>query len=158
MKNSKTKNLTVGALTSAVYVVITLIMSLTGLSSGVIQIRLSEALCILPCFCPYTIGGLFIGCIIANLLTGAMLLDVIFGSIATLIGAIGTYLLRKNKYLATLPPIIANTLIIPFVLSYVYGFEGSIIYFMVTVGIGEIISCGIFGIILYNFIKKTDIL
>ena len=158
MKKNKVSELTLGALVGALYVVFTIVMSALGLSSGIIQIRLSEALCIIPCFTPYAIGGLFVGCIIANFLSGAVMLDIIFGSIATLIGAIGTYLLRKNKYLAILPPIISNTLIIPFVLSYVYNFEGSIAYFMLTVGIGEIISCGFFGIILYNFIKKHNLI
>ena len=158
MKKNKVSQLTLGALVGALYVVFTIIMSALGLSSGIIQIRLSEALCIIPCFTPYAIGGLFVGCIIANFLSGAVMLDIIFGSIATLIGAIGTYLLRKNKYLAVLPPIISNTLIIPFVLSYVYNFEGSIAYFMLTVGTGEIISCGFFGIILYNFIKKHNLI
>ena len=79
-------------------------------------------------------------------MTGCMLLDIIFGSLATLIGAFGTYLLRdKNKWLAPLPPIIANTIIVPFVLAYVYHLEGGIPYFMLTVGIGEIISCGVLG-------------
>lgn len=158
MKKNKVTELTLGAITGALYVIFTIIMSALGLSSGIIQIRLSEALCIIPCFTPYAIGGLFVGCIIANFLSGAIALDIIFGSIATLIGAIGTYFLRKNKYLAVLPPIISNTLIIPFVLSYIYNFEGSIAYFMLTVGIGEIISCGIFGIILYNFIKKHNLI
>ena len=88
-------------------------------------------------------------------MTGCMLLDIIFGSLATLIGAFGTYLLRnQNKWLAPLPPIIANTIIVPFVLAYVYHLEGGIPYFMLTVGIGEIISCGVLGMLLRTVLQK----
>ncbi len=158
MKKSKIKGISFGGIIGAMYVLLTLIANMFGLSSGVIQIRISEALCILPCFTPYATGGLFVGCFISNILTGAAFLDVVFGSLATLIGAIGTYFFKKNKYLAVLPPILSNTIIIPFVLSLVYKFEGSIPYFMLTVGIGEIISCGILGILLYNFIKKHNLI
>lgn len=154
MKHQKTKEIALGAMICAVYVLITL--AIKPIASSPVQIRLSEALCIMPCFTPYAIPGLFLGCFVANFITGSLFLDTLFGSIATLIGAIGTYLLRKNKYLAVLPPIISNTLIIPFVLSFVYRFPGSIPYFMVTVGAGEIVSVGIFGIILYNFIRKIS--
>ena len=104
---------------------------------------------------PRAIPGLFLGCIISNTMTGCMLLDIIFGSLATLIGAFGTYLLRdRNKWLAPLPPIIANTIIVPFVLAYVYHLEGGIPYFMLTVGIGEVISCGILGMLLRTVLQK----
>ena len=83
-----------------------------------------------------------------------MPLDVIFGSLATLIGAFGTYALRKHKWLAPLPPIIANIIVVPLVLSYVYQFEGSLPYFALTVGIGEFISCGILGMIVLNTLQK----
>ena len=158
MRNSKIYGTAIGAVIGALYIIFTLIANMFGLSSGIIQIRISEALCILPCFTPYAIPALFIGCLISNIITGALVLDIIFGSIATLIGAIGTYYLRNNKYIAVLPPIISNTVIIPFVLSNVYKFEGSIPYFMITVCIGELISCGILGIILYNFIKKYNLI
>ena len=143
------------AVIAALYVVLTMIANTLGLANHAIQIRFSEALTILPLFTPAAIPGLLIGCIISNFLTGCLLWDIIFGSIATLLGALGTYALRKQKkWMAPLPPILANTIIVPFVLSYVYQFEGSIPYFCVTVGIGEIISCGILGILLYNTLKK----
>ena len=148
MKNSKTLFIVHGAVTAAVYVVLTLIASSLGLSSGAIQIRISEALTVLPAFMPSAIPGLFIGCFLANIISGGIILDVIFGSLATLIGAAGTYLLRKKPYLAPIPPIISNTVIVPFILAYAYKIEGTIPYFMLTVGIGEVISCGIFGTIL----------
>lgn len=153
----KSKQITNGAMIAALYVVLTGLARLFGLDSGVIQIRVSEALCILPCFTPAAISGLFAGCLLSNLLAGAVVWDVIFGSLATLIGAVFTYILRSNKFLAVLPPIISNTVIIPFVLAYAYGFEGGIPYFMLTVGIGEIISCGVFGLLLHSAISKSKI-
>lgn len=107
---------------AALYVV--LVIMFNYCSFGPIQFRIAEALTILPYFTPAAIPGLFVGCLLSNILGGAAIWDIIFGSIATLIGAIGTYALRKNKWLAPLPPIIANTLIVPFVLRYAYGSEG----------------------------------
>ena len=154
MKFFTVKNLAIGGLVAALYVVLTLIASALGISSGVIQVRFSEALCILPVFTPAAIPGLFVGCIIANLLSGAILWDVIFGSIATLIGAIGTYLLRKNRWLAAIPPILANTIIIPFVLYYAYQVGGGIWILFLTVCAGEVISVGILGELLYTALNK----
>ena len=139
---------------AALYVVLTLLANALGLANYAIQVRFSEALTILPFFTPAAIPGLTIGCLLSNLLTGCMPLDILFGSLATLLGAVGTYLLRKRQWMAPLPPILANTVIVPFVLAYVYQFEGSIPYFMLTVGIGEILSCGVLGMILMGVLMK----
>ena len=157
MKNSKAVYVATAASVAALYVVLTFISSLFGLSSGVIQIRISEALTILPAFTPAAIPGLFIGCILSNLLTGGLILDVVFGSIATLIGAVGTYLLRKKKWLVSLPPIISNILIVPLILRYVYGAPDAYLFMVGTVGAGEIISCGILGMILYFAVNKYKV-
>lgn len=148
---------------AAVYVILTFVANALGLASGVIQIRISEALTILPWFTFSAVPGLFVGCILANMLTGCALFDVIFGSLATLLGALGSYYVgtkrpggQKAKWLLPLPPILANTLIVPFVLAYVYQFEGSIPYFMLTVGIGEVISCGVLGLVLFGILKKNE--
>ena len=160
MKNKNNiRSITAAAIVAAIYVVLTYITNLFGLASGVIQCRLSEGLCVLPAFTPAAVPGLFIGCVLSNLLTGSIPLDVIFGSLATLIGAVGTYYLARmkiNKFTYTLPPIIANTVIIPFVLKYAYGFSGSVWYFAVTVGAGEVISCGVIGMLLYGVLKKNN--
>ena len=157
MKNSKAVYVATAASVAALYVVLTFISSLFGLPSGVIQIRISEALTILPAFTPAAIPGLFIGCILSNLLTGGLILDVVFGSIATLIGAVGTYLLRKKKWLVSLPPIISNILIVPLILRYVYGAPDAYLFMVGTVGAGEIISCGILGMILYFAVDKYKV-
>lgn len=154
MRSRRVKFITQAAMIGAIYVVLTMFVSAFNLASGAIQIRISEALTVLPAFTPAAIPGLFIGCLISNLLSGGMLLDVIFGSLATLIGACGSYLLRKWKWAVPIPPILSNVLIVPFVLAYVYRIPGGVPYFMVTVGIGQIISCGVLGMIVYRIVAR----
>ena len=153
--NKKTLFICQGAIIAALYVALTLFISAFNLASGAIQVRISEALCILPVFTPAAIPGLFIGCIISNTVTGCMLLDIIFGSIATLIGAVGSYLLRKTKFLFTLPPVIANAVIVPIVLKSVYGLGDAYWFLVITVGIGEIISVCILGSVLKAALNKN---
>ncbi|MBR4172896.1 MAG: QueT transporter family protein [Clostridia bacterium] len=152
--NKNTRQLTQGAVIAALYVVLTLLAKAFGLDSGVIQLRISEALYAAAIFSPSAILGLFVGCILANIIVGGIIFDVIFGSIATLIGAFFTYKLRKRPLLALVPPIISNAVIIPPILRYGYGIEGSLWYFALTVGIGEILSCGVLGYMLYLAIQK----
>lgn len=139
------------AVIAALYVVFVI---LWPLSSSVIQVRLAESLTILPYFTASAIPGISIGCLAANLLIGAPFPDIVFGSFATLLGAIGSYLLRRHKYLVSLPPILANTLIIPWVLRLAYGAEDAILFLMLTVGIGEVLSCGLLGILLLTLLEK----
>ena len=152
--NTKIKSITTAAVIAALYVALTFISNLAGLASGAVQVRISEALTVLPCFTAAAIPGLTIGCLLSNLLTGCAFWDIIFGTLATLIGAVGTYLVRRHKSLAPLPPIIANTLIVPFVLIYTYGAEQAIWFLMATVGAGEIISAGVFGTVLRKSLEK----
>lgn len=154
MKAKKAYFITQAAIIAALYVVLTLAINTFNLASGAIQIRISEALTILPFFTPAAVPGLFVGCLLSNFMTGAAIWDIIFGSLATLLGALGTYALRKWKWLAPLPPIAANTLIVPLVLQYAYQLPGGIPYFMLTVGAGEILSCGILGMLLLFLLQK----
>ncbi len=166
MRTKKVTMITQGAIIAALYVVLTMLANAMGLANYAIQVRFSEALCILPYFTVAAIPGLTVGCLISNMLTGAMVWDVLFGSLATLIGAIGTYLLRKNKVLMMLPPVIANAAIVPFVLRYGYGItwmfhdvEWSIPYFAVTVAIGEIISvCGLGGVLFKALLPYKNVI
>ena len=145
-----------GGVIAAVYVVLTLVSASVGLSSGAVQFRLGEALCALPCFTIAAIPGLTLGCAAANLLTGCAVWDVVFGSLATLAGAVGTYLLRrKNRLLACLPPILANTLVIPPVLAWVYHAEQAWWLLALTVFAGEAVSCGILGQFVYAGAKRV---
>lgn len=151
-------NLTRGALVAALYVVLTYVSALFGLASGAIQLRISEALCVLPLFMPEAVLGLFVGCLISNLLTTAVIWDVIFGSLATLIGAVGAHLLgrcgKKFAVLAPLPTVMANALIVPFVLRLAYGAPEALWFLVVTVGIGEVLSAWVLGLVLYSALKR----
>jgi uncharacterized membrane protein len=121
-----------------------------------VQFRVSEALCVLPFFTPAAIPGLTIGCLISNLLTGCLWQDVLFGTIATLIGAVGARMLKKIPWLVPLPTVLANTIIVPFVLAYAYHMEGGLPFLMLTVGAGEILSAYVLGMVLLLALKKYE--
>ena len=146
MKDKSVTFIAQAGVIGAIYVALTLIFA--PFSYGAVQVRISEALTILPYFTPAAIPGLFVGCLISNILGGCVLPDIIFGSLATLIGALISHRIRKFKYAVPVPPIFANVLIIPFVLRYAYGDPMPIPLMMLTVGIGEVISCGVIGLIL----------
>ncbi len=154
--NKKIKYLTKASAIGALYVVLTLISAIFGLSGSVVQVRFSEALTILPYFFPEAVLGLTVGCVIANLLTGCALWDIVFGSVATFIGAYFTSKI-KNRWLLPVPPILSNAIIVPFVLMYVYGAKESFGFIMFTVALGEIISCGLLGQMLYTVVNKNEI-
>lgn len=153
MKYKKTLFIAYAAMIAAIYVILTSIFAPFGF--GEIQVRVAEALTILPAFTSAAIPGLFIGCLIGNILGGAILPDIIFGSLATLIGAVFVFLLRrKNKYVLPLAPVLSNSLIIPFILRFGYGVNLPIPFLMLSIGIGEILSCGVLGMLLYNAVSK----
>ena len=141
-----------GAAIAAVYTVLTMVFA--PISFGPVQFRVSEALCILPFFTPAAVPGLFLGCFLSNLLCGSAMLDVVFGSIATLIGALGSYRLRRTMWAVCIPPIVSNTVIIPWVLRYAYGSADLIPVAMLTVGIGEILAIGVLGNMLLMMLKR----
>ena len=141
------------ALIAALYVALTL--AFAPISFKAVQFRISEALTILPLFTPAAIPGLFIGCAIANFLGGAVILDVVFGSIATLIGAVIGYRLRHNRWLVPIPAVLANTFIIPLVLRFGYGDTMPLLLMMLYIFIGEICGCYILGEILASALLRT---
>lgn len=152
----RTLYLTRAALIAALYVILTFLSQLFGLASGVIQFRLSEALTIMPLIYKEAIPGLWIGCVLSNILTGCAMWDVVFGSLATLIGALGTYYIgRKKPILGPVFPILSNMIIVPFVLQMVYGASESYFFLLATVGLGEVVCCGILGSGLYKAYKKA---
>lgn len=145
--------LTQAAMIAALYVVLTFLANAFGLANYAVQVRFSEALTILPYFTVAGVPGLFIGCLISNILTGCALPDIIFGSLATLAGAIVTRKLRAHKWMAPLPPIVANAIVVPLVLKYAYGIEPLWFSFL-TVTAGEILSCGVLGLLLLTALDK----
>ena len=157
----KTKNynriyfICISALIAALYVALTAVSAAFGMSSGAVQIRISEALCVLPAFTVAGIPGLTVGCLISNIIFPVNVLDMIFGTLATLIGAAGAYWLRRYRYLVTLPTIAANTVIIPLVIAFTADSTGaSIPFMMLTVGLGELISAGALGTVLQALMIK----
>lgn len=153
MRNKKVKFLTQAAIIAALYAALTWIFQ--PISFWAVQFRVSEALCVLPYFTPAAIPGVTLGCVLGNLISGAPIWDVIFGSLATLIGAVVSYLLRKNKWLVPIPPIISNVLIIPWVLKLAYKFDDAVPFMMLTVGIGEIMAIYVLGMILLLALEKS---
>jgi len=154
MKNNhnRTEFIMYSALIAAIYVVLCVMFQ--PISYGAIQVRVAEALTILPYFTPAGIPGVTIGCLLSNILSGANILDIVFGTIATLIGACGSYALRKYKYLVPLPPIIANTIIVPWVLKFAYGEALPIPFMMLTVGVGEVLAAGVIGMIFLLVLER----
>ena len=149
--NSKVVFIAQGAIIVAIYVAVT--TAFAPISFGLFQIRISEALTLLPVLTPAAIPGLFIGAMLSNIPMG--IIDVIFGSLATLIAAIITYSIReKSRWLAPLPPILVNALIIPFVIRYGHGAYAPIPFMMLTVGFGQVIACGVLGLPLLRAIEK----
>ena len=146
MRDKKVTFIVQAAVIAALYVVLTFVANALGLASHTIQVRFSEALCILPVFTPAAIPGLWIGCLPS----------------ATLLAAVCTYLLRNHKIACTFPPVIFNMIIVPFVLVYAYGipavyFHGvnvTIPFNAITVGIGEVISVCVLGSILMRVLAK----
>ena len=159
MKNEKIRKLTYGAMIAALYFVLTWISELAGLAYMTPQIRLGEALCVLTWLTPAAVPGLFAGCLLANLTMGCVVWDVIFGSLATLIGAyVGSKI--KIKWLVPLPTVISNAVIIPFIIIYCYMDTISLSVYVVTaltVLIGEIVSAYVIGILLLAAMSKHSI-
>lgn len=154
----KTAALCRAAMICALYVALTWVCGLLGLANMPVQLRLAEALCVLPFFMPEAIAGLTVGCLVANFLVGCIWQDILFGTLATLLGALGTYAMRhlrgKFRFLAVLPPIVANTVIVPFVLRYAYGIGDGWLVLAAGVGAGEIVSVGVLGIFLMLALEK----
>lgn len=152
--NQKVYYVVYGAVIAALYVALTMVFA--PISFGPIQFRISEALCVLPIFTVSAVPGIGIGCLIANFLGGAPMPDVIFGTLASVIGAIGTYALRNRRSLAWLPPVISNALIIPFVLIYAYQIPDAWWFLVLTVGVGEVFAIGLLGNLLRLTIEKYE--
>jgi len=155
-KRFSPKQLALSGMIAALYVALTALSSVFGLSSGAVQVRLSEILCVLPVFSPAFIPGLGFGCFLANLILGGTVFDVILGTAATVLGAVGASLLSKHPVLSSLPTILANGIIIPcvLVLSGVGGW-GQYFVFAGLVSAGEVVSCGVLGTLLLFFLGKN---
>ena len=178
----KIKRLAQSGLIAGLYVLLTLVSFAFGLANGAVQVRISEALCILPVFTSAAVPGLFAGCFLANLLTGCSMVDVVAGSLTTLAAAYltrvlagKTGLLRKHEkkesptagmeenhtaqmikvFFCTLPPVVLNAIVVPLLCKYVYGTNGALLFFVGTVALGELISASGLGMLLYRWVRKN---
>ena len=158
MKNYSVRQMTLAAVIGALYVVLTMCIAPFGVAYGAIQFRVSEAMCVLPYYFPEAKWGLFIGCLIANILSPFGLPDVIFGSLATLLAALTTAKM-PHKWLAPLPPVLFNGVIIgALVAFYNAGFgpayPAAFAFNAATIGLGELVACYVFGGVLLVALPK----
>ena len=151
MKNKTAKYLASAGIIAALYAAI----SFQPYSSSAVQVRIAEALTVLPVFTPAAVPGLFIGCFVGNLLQGAHMLDVIFGSLTSLVAAILTRYLRKNIFAALAPPVVLNAVFVGMLVQYCYGSPFMLPVTMLTVGAGQVIACYGGGLMLYHLLKKN---
>ena len=140
------------AMIAALYLLFTLLT--LQFASGVVQIRLSEALAVLPYFTSAAVPGLTVGCLLANLIGGCAPWDVVFGTLATLFGAIAARLFRRFVFLVPIPNILSNTLIIPLVLRYVYAAKEALPFLYLSIGLSELLSSGVLGIGLLLLLRR----
>ena len=147
-----TRSLCLSALIAALYAALTLLLA--PISYGSLQCRISEAMTILPILLPQAIPGLFVGCLIANLYTG-VITDILFGSLATLLAALGTYLLRKKPLLAAACPVVSNGLIVGMVLSFTQGLPLALT--MLQVAAGEVAAVALGMLILLPVLRRIDL-
>ncbi len=150
------KFLVQAALIAAIYSALTIVLGSFGY--GPVQFRIAEALTVLPAVIPAAIPGLFIGCILANLFGGFGIIDIVFGSLATLLSAFSTYLLKKHRFLFPLPPVVFNAVIVGSYVYLLYDNSYSMALTMMFIGISEFIICYGLGLPLISFIRKNIVL
>ena len=159
MRKITTRQMTVAAIVGALYAALTLLSSVFGIAYGPVQFRFSEALCVLPFLFPETAWGLFAGCWVANLLSPYGLPDMIIGSLATLIAALWTSKCR-SKWLAPLPPVVCNGILVGAVLAWQQSgfgdaFLPAFLFNGGSVALGEAAVCFILGLVLLRTMEKT---
>ena len=153
-KKFSVRDLAQGAIIAAIYALLTIFLA--PISSGLVQCRVAEAMSVLPYFTFSAVPGLFIGCLLANLLTGAPIYDVLFGSLATLVAAYLTYTLRNrvSKYLAPMPSVVVNALVVGWLLTSVYQVGVSFWAAAGYVAIGQAIACFALGLPLMTLLER----
>ncbi len=153
MKNIlDTKSLVQAAAIAAVYAALTLLLE--PISYGPVQLRVSEALCVLVFFTPAAVPGLFVGCLLANILGGFGLYDIVLGSLATLIAAYLGYRLRAFKWILPLPAVVVNALVVGPMLFYLYQLGETALLCIATVGVGQFLACYVLGMPLLLLMEK----
>ena len=159
MRRSTVQDLTLAALIAAVYAVLTLALPIPAYSG--VQLRVAEAMTVLPFLFPAATPGLFVGCFIANLFSPYPL-DILCGSLATLLACLMTQRV-PNRWLAPLPPVICNMVIVGaeiawFETGFGPGFWTAYAFNAFTVGLGELIACVVLGELLLSILPKVPVL
>lgn len=159
MKKLDVRQLTLSAMVAAIYFVLSYFGNIFGLTYGPVQCRFAEALCVLPFLFPSTIPGLFVGCLLTNLMS-TVPLDIVVGSLATLLAAFWTSKM-PNRYLAPLPPVICNGVIVGAMLTwYEVGFGpafwGAFAFNGVSVAVGELLACYILGSLIIRVLPRIS--
>ena len=149
-----TKALTQAALVAAIYTALCMLLHPISFGFGGVELRVSEALTLLPVLMPAAVPGLFIGCLLSNLLGGATLLDVVFGSLTTLLAALLTRKCREKPLLAAFWPVILNALVIGALLRYAYGVPMPLWLCMLSIGAGQAVACYGIGLPLMRLMKR----
>ena len=149
------KSVTRAAIIAALYVAVS--FAVQPFASGLMQCRVSEALTVLPYFTAAAVPGLFLGCLLFNLLSGAVVYDVVFGSLATLLAALCTLSLPRrgvSRYFAPLPSVVLNGLIVAGVLVYAYGVPATYPLAALSVAAGQAIACYGLGLPLMLLLER----
>jgi len=157
MKRFSVRSMCLSAVIAALYAALTL--GFQAISYGPVQFRVSEALTLLPVVFPEAVPGLAVGCLISNLFNpmGATVYDVVFGTLATLLAAVLTRLIKGSVWLRALPPVLCNAVIIGFVITYGYGVD--LLWMnMLTVGIGQAVVCYVLGVPLVRVLEKQPVI
>lgn len=158
---NRTRYLVQAALIAALYAALTL--AFEPFSYGLMQVRVSEALCVLVLFTSSAVPGLFVGCFVANFigvcLGQSIPLDVFAGSLTTLLAAYMGYRMRRNPWLVPLPAVALNAIVVGLMLYYVFlpgsGMEVSLLFCALSVGAGQFIACYVLGMPLYFALRKS---
>ena len=153
MQNPVTRRTVRGAAIAALYAALTILLA--PISYGAVQIRLSEAMTLLPILMPEAVTGVTLGCLLANLLGGSMLPDIVFGTLATFLAALATRRLRDRLIPAAMMPVLSNGLIVGAVVHYCYAPEMALPLCMLSVAAGEAVACLIFGPLLLRVIRRV---
>jgi len=161
MKHITVRQITFSALVGALYVTLCYFGNIFGLTFGIFQCRFAEALTVLPFLCPTTAWGLFVGCIVSNILSPYGLPDLIFGSLATLLAGLLTARC-KNRYLAPLPPVLCNAGIVGALLAwsetgFTAAFPGAFAFNALSVGGAELLVCYVLGLPLLALLERTKV-
>ena len=152
MRNFSAKKLARGAVIAALYAALTI--ALAPISYGAVQVRISEAMTLLPILMPEAVAGVTLGCFLANLLGGSMLPDIVFGTLATFLAALATRRLRQRLIPAALMPVLFNGLIVGPVVHFCYAPEMPLLLCMLSVAAGEAVACLVLGPLLIRALRR----